>query len=299
MIRDTFTAHDGKQISYAVWDDVVSPKAVVQIVHGMVEHIERYKDFAEYMNLNGFIVAGDDHRAHGLTDKDAFGLAGEGDLFENTVSDLRQLTDILIEKYKLPLIILGHSYGSFLTQRYLTHDTSRIAGCILSGSALMPVFTVRAGRSIAKGKMKKHKDEQGITFANMTFKKYDKKFRDGGINAWLTRDTEIVGKYNTDPLCGFICSNGFYYYFFNGLYNTIKSDNANIRKDLKLLIIAGEKDGVGSYGKLVKKLYEKFVRLGLSPEMKLYENARHEILNEINRDEVYEDVLDFVTDCVK
>lgn len=299
MYRDTFTAKDGKQISYAVWDGAAKPKAVVQIIHGMVEHIERYKEFAEYLNLNSFIVAGDDHRAHGLTDMDAHGLAGEGDLFENTVSDELMLTDILKEKFGLPVIVLGHSYGSFITQRYLTYDTSKIAGCILSGSALMPELTVKLGRSIAKGKLKKSKDEPGKTFANMTFKKYDKKFKDGGLNAWLTRDTEIVGKYNTDPLCGFMCSNGFYYHFFNGLISVNKSDNAAIRKDLKMLIIAGADDGVGGYGKLVKKLCDKFVKLGLSPEMKLYSKARHEILNEINREEVYEDILDFVTDCVQ
>lgn len=298
MKRDTFTAKDGKQISYAIWDDAEKPKAVLQIVHGMVEHVERYKEFAEYMNLNSYIVAGDDHRAHGLTDRDRLGLAADGDLFEDTVSDVMQLTRLLKEKYNLPVVVLGHSYGSFLTQRYLTLDTACMAGCILSGSALMPPLTVKLGRSIAKGRLKKAKDEPGMTFANMTFKQYDKKFKDGGINAWLTRDTEIVGKYNTDPLCSFICSNGFYYHFFNGLTSIRKSDNAAIRKDLPLLLIAGEKDGVGNYGKLVKKLYEKFVKLGLTPEMKLYENARHEILNETNREEVYEDILDFVTGCI-
>ena len=298
MKRETFTAHDGKTISYAVWDEVQSPKAILQIVHGMVEHIERYDDFASFMNLNDFIVAGDDHRAHGLTDPDALGLAGEGDLFEDTVSDLLRLTDILKEKYGLPVIVLGHSYGSFLTQRYLTKDTSKIAGCILSGSALQPPMTVKLGRRLAKGKLKKHKDEAGKMFANMTFKKYDKKFKSEGFNAWLSRDVESVGKYNTDPKCDFMCSYGFYYYLFNGLNYINNDDNSKIRKDLPLYIIAGESDGVGGYGKLVVKLYEKFKRLGLSPELKLYEDARHEILNETNREEVYSDVLEFARSCL-
>lgn len=298
MKRDTFTAHDGKEISYAVWDDVKQPKAVVQIVHGMVEHIARYDDFAAFMNLNDFIVAGDDHRAHGLTDPDAHGLAGEGDLFENTVSDLLKLTDLLKEKYFLPVIVLGHSYGSFLTQRYLTKDTSKIAGCILSGSALQPPLMVKLGRSIAGSKLKRHKDAPGKLFANMTFKKYDKRFKSEGYNAWLSRDPEMVGKYNTDPLCGFMCSYGFYYSMFNGLNSINVDDNKAIRKDLKLFIISGLNDGVGSYGKLVMRLYEKFKRLGLSPELKLYEGARHELLNETNREEVYADILDFCTECV-
>lgn len=299
MQREKFTAADGKEISYAVWDEVKEPKGILQIVHGMVEHIGRYDSFARYMNLNDFIVIGDDHRAHGLTDEHAHGLAGEGDLFENTVSDLRQLTDIAIEKYKLPLVIFGHSYGSFLTQRYLTYGTEKIAGCILCGSALMPRSTVRLARSIAKGKLKKHRDEEGKLFASMTFKKYDKKFKTEGINAWLSRDAASVGKYNTDPLCDFVCSNGFYYWFFSGMNSIHESDNLKIGRDLKLLLIAGDKDGVGNYGKLVKKLYEKYLKLGLSPDIKLYEGARHELLNETNKEEVYDDILNFAADCAK
>ena len=300
MQRNTFTAHDGKNISYAVWEDVGSPKAVLQIVHGMVEHIERYDDFASFMNMNDYIVLGDDHRAHGLTDPDRRGLAGEsGDLFEDTVGDLLQLTGIAKEKYGLPVILLGHSYGSFLTQRYLTKDTASLAGCILSGSALQPPLTVNLGRSVAKGKLKKHKDDPGKFFADMTFKKYDKRFKSEGYNAWLSRDVAMVGKYNTDPLCDFMCSYGFYYSMFNGLKAINDDDNSKIRKDLKLFIIAGDNDGVGSYGKLVVKLYEKFKRLGLSPQLKLYEGARHELLNETNREEVYSDILDFCTECTE
>ena len=274
MERKTFAAADGKEISYAVFADVKQPKAVLQIVHGMVEHIGRYSDFARFMNEHGYIVAGDDHRAHGLTDKDALGLAGEGDLFENTVSDLLRLTNILKETYNLPVIVLGHSYGSFLTQRYLTEDTEGI-------------------------KLKKHKDERGSLFAKLTFESYDKKFKEEGINAWMTRDKKIVGEYNVDKLCDFVCSNGFYYYMFNGLCSIADDDNAKIRKDLPLLLIAGDKDGVGANGKLVKKLYKKFADLGLNPQMKLYEGARHEVLNEINRDEVYKDVLAFCDSCTE
>ena len=299
MERKTFAAADGKEISYAVFADVKQPKAVLQIVHGMVEHIGRYSDFARFMNEHGYIVAGADHRAHGLTDKDALGLAGEGDLFENTVSDLLRLTNILKETYNLPVIVLGHSYGSFLTQRYLTEDTEGIVGCVLSGSALMPKGTAKFGRSVAKGKLKKHKDERGSLFAKLTFESYDKKFKEEGINAWMTRDKKIVGEYNVDKLCDFVCSNGFYYYMFNGLCSIADDDNAKIRKDLPLLLIAGDKDGVGANGKLVKKLYKKFADLGLNPQMKLYEGARHEVLNEINRDEVYKDVLAFCDSCTE
>ena len=155
MKIEQFTAHDGKQISLKVWDSVESPIGVIQLIHGMAEHISRYNEFAEWLNAKGFIVVGDDHRAHGDTDPDALGLAGDGDLFENTVADEKGITALIKERYSLPVVVLGHSYGSFLTQRYLTLGTSDIAGCVLMGSAAMEGFVVNMGRKIAAKKLKK------------------------------------------------------------------------------------------------------------------------------------------------
>lgn len=293
MKTEIFTAHDGKAISLKIWDAAEEPRGVVQLVHGMAEHVSRYNDFAEYMNAAGFIVAGDDHRAHGDTDPDALGLAGEGDLFENTVADEKGITALLQERYGLPVIILGHSYGSFLTQRYLTLGTNDIAGCILMGSAAMEGLVVNLGRKIAAKKLKKgQKDERGNFFAAQTFIKYDKKIKDG-TNGWLCRDYAEVGKFNTDPQCNFTCSNGFYYYFFGGMQAIAADKGENIRKDLPLLIISGDADGVGGYGKLVKKLYDRYVKFGLSPELRLIPGARHELLNETNKREIYDVVKNF------
>ena len=118
MKTEIFTAADGKAISLKIWDEASEPRMVLQLVHGMAEHVSRYNDFAEYLNSCGIIVAGDDHRAHGDTDPDALGLAGEGDLFHKTVEDEKGITALLKERYGLPVVIMGHSYGSFLTQRY-------------------------------------------------------------------------------------------------------------------------------------------------------------------------------------
>lgn len=293
MKTEIFKGADGKDISLKVWDDVENPRGVVQIIHGMAEHITRYNDFAEYLNANGFIAVGDDHRAHGDTDPDALGLAGEGDLFEKTVADEKGITALVKERYGLPVVVLGHSYGSFLTQRYISLGTSDIAGCILMGSAAMEGMIVNLGRKIAGRKMKKgEKDKRGNFFAAQTFVKYDKKIKDG-LNGWLCRDPEQVGKFNVDPQCNFTCSNGFYYYFFGGMQSIMHDEGENIRKDLPLLVISGDCDGVGGYGKLVKKLYKRYVNFGLSPELKLIEGARHELLNETNKHEIYEIVKDF------
>lgn len=299
MKIEQFTAHDGKQISLKVWDSVESPIGVIQLIHGMAEHISRYNEFAEWLNAKGFIVVGDDHRAHGDTDPDALGLAGDGDLFENTVADEKGITALIKERYSLPVVVLGHSYGSFLTQRYLTLGTSDIAGCVLMGSAAMEGFVVNMGRKIAAKKLKKgEKDARGNFFAAQTFVKYDKKIKDG-INGWLCRDRAEVGKFNVDPQCNFTCSNGFYYYFFGGMQSIAANKGENIRKDLPLLIISGNRDGVGGYGKLVKKLCKRYESFGLKPELKLIEGARHELVNETNKLEIYEIVRDFALRAVQ
>lgn len=297
MKREEFTAFDGKKIAIAVWDEAKNPKAVVQIVHGMAEHIARYDEFARFLNSRGYIVEGDDHRAHGLTDRDALGLAGSGDLFENTVRDERDLTAMLKSRYGLPVILFGHSYGSFLSQRYLSIDPGELTAAVLCGSAYMTGAPVNFGYAIARRKVKKHRDEEGKIFASLTFGSYDKKFGEG-LGGWLNRDAEAVGKYNADPLCNFTCSNGFYYPFFKGLKSIKKAKHERLSPDFPLMIISGSDDMVGGRGKLVRKLDKRYRKLGLSPKTKLYEGCRHEILNEINRAEVYADVAAFLADVM-
>lgn len=298
MKTEVFKAEDGKDISIKVWDGVAEPKGAVQLIHGMAEHVGRYDEFAHYLNGKGFVVYGDDHRAHGDTDINALGLAGEGDLFEKTVADERGITELIRSRHSLPVVLLGHSYGSFITQRYLTLGTDNIDGCILMGSAAMQGFTVNMGRKIAAKKLKKGlRDERGKFFAAQTFVKYNKRTGDG-INGWLCRDRAEVGKYNTDPKCNFVCSNGFYYYFFGGLQRIATDGGENIRKDLPLLIISGGNDEVGKRGKLVKKLYDRYCSFGLKPRLELIEGARHEILNEIDKQRTYDLLAEFITGAV-
>ncbi len=293
MERSEFISHDGKAISVCVWDEVEEPKAVVQIVHGMAEHVARYDEFAHELNKAGYIVFGDDHRAHGHTDPDRLGKAEEGkNLFEDTVKDLAALTDYAKAKWGLPVLLFGHSYGSFLSQAYLTEYSDRIAACVLSGSALYGKGLAGFSKAIATHKAKKHADEPGKFFAKMTFESYDKKVGEGH-NAWLSRSAESNEKYTNDPLCEFVCSNGFYKYMFTGLKKLAKTPYTAVRSDLPLFIIYGDADYVGGRGKLTKKLVEKYISSGLTVEEKSYPGARHELINEINRAEVYEDVIEF------
>ncbi len=299
MKRKMQKVRDGKELSVVCWDNVPAPIAIVQILHGMSEHIERYDDFAKALNKAGYIVIGADHRGHGYTDNDKLGKVGDTDIFDDSVSDAIELTAYAKVRYRLPVIVFGHSYGSFLLQRYLSYTSSQIHGAVLCGSACMEGFIVWLSCLLTAGKNKpQHRDKPGKMFADMTFGSYDKKYKNEGLNAWLSRDTEQVRKYNADSMCGFTCSMGFYHYFFRGFKAISKSDHKKLRKDLPMLIISGADDKVGGDGKLVKKLDEKYRKLGLNPTLKLYEGARHEILNEINKTEVYEDVINFVKSCL-
>ncbi len=299
MRRENFTARDGKTLSLAVWDEVPAPIGVVQILHGMSEHVARYDEFAQALNKAGFIAFGDDHRSHGQTDPDRLGLVGEGNLFEQTVADARQLSDWARNKYGVPVILFGHSYGSFLAQRYLTYGSGCLDGVVLSGCAFMSGFPVKTSVWLTKGCLKpKKKDLPGVKFARMTFESYDKKIKEGK-DAWLNRDEQEVAAYQADPLCGFTCSNGFYHYFSRGMLSIARSPHNGLNRNLPMLLIAGDKDMVGACGKLVKALKIRYEKLGLSPKMILYPGARHEILKEINRTQVFDDVINFLRTCLR
>lgn len=143
------TKYKRQNISIAVWDDTENAKGVVQLSHGMAEHIQRYDDFARFLCGNGYIVIGDDHRGHGYTDPDKLGVAS-GDIFEDTVADLRYITSYASKTYGLPVILMGHSYGSFLTQRYLTYGFDGIKAAILCGSAKQGGLILKVGKSLSR-----------------------------------------------------------------------------------------------------------------------------------------------------
>lgn len=299
MKREIFKASDGKNVSLAVWDEVARPKAVVQIVHGMAEHVARYDEFAGELNAHGYIAVGDDHRAHGSTDPERLGLAEAGkDLFRDTVRDESEITDMLKNRYGLPVIVFGHSYGSFLTQAYLLEHADKIAACILSGSARQPSAAVSFGKFLSGRKAKKHADKPGKIFAKLTFEGYDKKIGEGH-DAWLSRNTESNARFIADPYCDFICSNGFYKYFFAGLKRLNASDFTEVRRDLPLFVIFGREDYVGGCGKLAEKLVRKYEKAGLTVRAKGYDGARHELTNELDRATVFADVIAFCDEVMQ
>lgn len=292
------TMKDGKQVSVTYWEDVKSPRGAVTLVHGMCEYIARYDDFARYLNRNGFYVIGMDNRSFGATDPDALGKGYDG-MFEDTVDDIAAEVDIAKERWNVDkVVVIGHSYGSFLTQRFIEKYHDKVVGAILCGSALQGGAILKLGSMIANSKCKKDPDQKGEIFAKLTFKSYDKKLK-CGPSGWINRDEAAVARYNADPMCNFTCAASFYKSMFDGIKLTNK-ERGKVPSDFKLMIASGTADGVGGYGKLVKKLVKAYKKkCGIDARVAMYENGRHEILNEINKGEVYEDFVEFVDGCME
>lgn len=291
---------DNKKIFIRVWDNICDARGVIQIFHGMAEHSERYDEFARYLNEQGYVVYADDHRGHGKTElsKEELGYLGE-DGFNKVVEDEKIITNFIKEQYKdIPIYIFAHSFGSFIGQEYITRYSENINGIILSGSAMQIGLDVKLGAVLAKIQ-RRFVDEkrEAKLIDKLSFGAFNRKV-ENPMNkfAWLTRDTDEVDKYIKDENCGFISSINFYYNLFNGLNGLYRNDKIkNIRKDLPILLLSGDMDPVGKYGKSVKNLYNQYISLAIkNVSIKLYEGARHELLKETNKDEVYEYVVKWI-----
>lgn len=290
-----FESFDKKKIFVHEWLEVENPKGFVQIVHGMTEHGARYDKFAKFLNEQGYLVAADDHRGHGYTDPDTLGYSKGENMFFDTVKDEGALTDYYKAKYpNLKYFIFGFSYGSFLTQWYISKYGDKVDGAVVAGSNKKKDFEVYLGAAVAGGG-KKTKPAKFIE--NQSFGSYAKKFEDG---EWLSNDAENNAAYHADKFCGFTCSNKFYSDFFKGLKSLYtKKYAAGLRKDMPLLLASGEQDPVGNMSKGVKKLYSYYKKVGMQKvEMVLFENSRHEFLNEKKTAPVArERILEFFEKC--
>lgn len=289
-------AFDGKVITVNVWDKVEKAKGIVVISHGMAEHAERYEDFAHFLNENGYVVLAGNHRGHKYNNAGEKGMV-EGDSYAQAVEDVNSVVVYAKQKYGKEVVLLGHSYGSFLSQRYIELYSSDIKACILSGTAHMKNPLISLGNMIASlQKTIFGPDKIGNLIDKMSFGAYNKPFEAQGQKfAWLSRDKEQVAKYEADEYCGYPLSIGFYSSFFKGVLKMYGEACDSIRKDIPLMIAIGGDDPVSNKSVLAKKLYDFYISKGLTKvEFKVYDGARHEILNETNKKEVYQDMLIFI-----
>ena len=294
-----FASHaPGRQIHGVRWLPEGQPRAVLQITHGMVEYIERYQDFAQWLNERGFLVTGHDHLGHGnsIRTKADYGYFADEDANGTVLADVHRLTQLTKESYPgLPYFLLGHSMGSFYARQYLCQYGEELDGAIIMGTGCQPRMLVRAGKLlttlVAAVKGWHHRSK---LVTNVAFGGYNKRFEPIRTpKDWLTRDEAIVDAYIADERSSFIFTLNAYHAMFTGidrLYD--KNLLACIPKDLPVFFVAGEEDPVGDFGKGVRRAAQICRDAGVQKvDLKLYPNDRHEILNELDRQKVYEDLL--------
>lgn len=292
-----FPSADGRtNIRACRWTATREIKAIVQIVHGIAEHIERYTPFASFLAEQGIAVFGHDHLGHGksvVSEEDRGYFAADDGWFK-CVEDVNTLRGIAQKEYPgVPYFIFGHSMGSFLTRTYITKYADGIKGAVISGTGTNPEMILKLGRLVASMEMKKDPRIKSEMIRKMCFGSYNSHIENPkNENEWLSRDIAVSEAYCNDPLCGFLPAASLYRNMFEGISYIQNKENVNkVPKNLPMLFISGTEDPVGNYSKGVVAAFDGYKKAGVTDmTMWLYEGGRHEMLNETNKEKVWSDV---------
>lgn len=293
------------QIHACRWSPEGEPKAVLQIVHGIAEFVERYDDFANYLTARGYLVVAEDHMGHGKS-INGDGIQGyfHGGWFTAVEDTMQLLNTTRRENPNIPYILFGHSMGSFMARTILCkYPDSGISAAIVCGTGWQPAFAlpalIKVVESICKktGETKPNEKLQGMVFGSYNSRvEYPRTPFD-----WLSRDAKVVDAYIAHPLCGFTASSGLLREMMKGiLFIEQKQNLSAMCKDLPVFFIAGGDDPVGSYGKGIHQTADAFRKVGMTDvSVRIYPLCRHEILNEINKEEIFEDVVQWIESSVQ
>ena len=298
----TFPSSNGKTDIYVRrFTPQEAPIGIVQIAHGIAEHSARYDGFATFLAENGFAVYTNDHLGHGnsLHDESDLGFFAENGGWEMAVEDMRKLHDIAANEFPgVPYFLFGHSMGSFLARTYIIYFRSGLDGVILSGTGQQAKALVLGGKLLSNIEIKKNGGKfKSEMLNNIAFGKYNDGFdTPRTISDWISRDEAEVDKYLEDPLCGYIPSAGLFHDMMCGIEFITKPRNVQrMNKSLPVYFMSGDADPVGENGKGVLRAYKSFLSAGMKDVAgKLYHGGRHEMLNELNREEVYKDILNWI-----
>ncbi|MBR5514857.1 MAG: lysophospholipase [Clostridia bacterium] len=304
-ITGYFTSSNQRdEVYYRICITNEMPKGIIQIAHGMCEYFNRYEGLVEYFTQRGFIVCGNDHIGHANSVKSREDLGYFGKEGYNTLTeDLKLLNDIVRKKYRsLPYILLGHSMGSFVVRDYITKHPDTVDGCIICGTsgtnkALSSGIMLCSVLSRIKGEKHRSKFMRNIAFSG-----YNSHFKSEKDEvSWLTRERDVRCEYTKDPDCGFTFTLNGYKSLFMLLKKVSEPEwEQRVPKSLPILLIAGEDDPVGDYGKGVLEVYDRLNQQEINMlRIKLYPGARHELFNERNREEVFSDVEEFAKDVIE
>ena len=296
----TSRASDGLERFIYEWlpDPATAVRGVVHICHGMAEHAARYARLAEALTECGLAVYAHDHRGHGRThphEADRGFFADEGG-WALCLSDVDDMVARARERHpEVPLVLMGHSMGSLFVQDYLGSHSTAVDAAVLSGTSGKPPAIATLGRFVARfERMRLGKEGTSGIIDAMSFQDFNKKFKPNRTGFdWLSRDEAEVDAYVADPACGYLCSVQLWIALLDAVKRFTSDDHQReIRNDLPVYLFAGDKDPVGENGRSVRALAADFEKAGLTDvTCKLYEDARHETLNEINRDEVTADLV--------
>jgi len=299
MIQDiSYPSADGiHQIQGRLWLPEGRPQGVIQIVHGVAEHVDRYGHLAQFLNAHGFAVCGEDHLGHGRTASDGkYGYFAEKGGWDLVVRDVRRLRELMGERFPgLPYVMLGHSMGSFLTRTYLIQYPGTVDAAVLSGTGQEHPAAVGAGKLAASiiGAIR-GQDHVSQLVQQLSLGAYNKRFAPNRTTAdWISRDEAVVDAYLKDPLCTFQPTVSMFRDMMGGLQSIARpKELARMDKDTPVYFLSGSQDPVGSMGAGVKKVAEMFRAAGCRDvTVKLYPGGRHEMFNEIGRQEVMDDLL--------
>lgn len=299
------SANGNNMVSYSVWEPEEAPRAVLQICHGMSEHIGRYRWFAEQMTRRGFVVCGDDHLGHGRTAarEEELGYFGPKDGYLHLMEDEHGLRREMQARYPdLPYFLLGHSMGSFITRFYVTRHADGLSGYLCCGtSGRNPA--VKFARALASLMvLVRGGGRPGKLLDRLAFQDYNKQIENAATgHEWLSRDMTVYRPYADDPKSGFLFTNAGFRDLFR-LLDTVtgRKWSNRVPKELPIILLSGECDPVGQYGEGVRQVYGWLEASGVQDlTLRLYPGARHELHNELNREEFVGDVARWMEDRIR
>lgn len=293
----------GGKLHCCSWFPEGKPRAVVQIIHGIAEYVGRYDGFARWMNSHGIAVVGEDHMGHGGSIQ--YGTQGyfEGGWFAAIEDSCALMRKTMAEFPDTPYFLLGHSMGSFMARSILAkYPDSGIRGCIISGTAWQPQFLLKAAIPMCKAVCKlKGEKTPSPALQNLAFGAYNAKVEHPRTAFdWVNRSDREVDAYVADPWCGFTASAGLLRDMMLGISYIQQKESLNaMDKSLPVFFISGGDDPVGNYGEGVRQAVSEFKKVGMEQvSLRLYPLCRHEILLEINRQEIFEDILNWLEEWV-
>ncbi len=276
---------------------------VLQISHGMQEHILRYREFAEFLTKRKFLVVGHDHLGHGdsVTSQKELGFFTEKNPSDTLAADMHTLrTMVQKENEGMPYFMLGHSMGSYMLRKYITLHGEGLSGVILVGTGSMPQAAMKLGMGLCRMLALIFGWHFQSAFVRMLsfmgpYRQYDVNGKVLEKN-WLTKDLDIADRYYKDEKCNYRFTVNGYYGLMEAVYYDGRGENINrIPKDLPVFFVSGDKDPVGDMGKGMMKVYRQFKKAGMSDlTWKLYKDDRHEVLNEVDREQVYRNIASWM-----